>query len=315
MFIKYVSSYLPKNYRSKVYLKSILGKNYKRIINYTGFKKIHVLKKNQEVKKFIFKSINHFLKINHINKKKINCIIYSSHSRPNEMPNFSIDIQEKLNLSNEILAYDLPNSCAAFTNGLIHSHALLKSGVTENVLLICSDFHSTKLSKKNSNLIPVIGDGLSCILIEKNNKNQIKYDYGVDGKNNKILKIENNTLSMDGIKVFEFASNRVPETISRVLNKSKSIKNKIDYVVLHQPNRNIAENLKKRINIHSGNFISNYDHGNLSAASIPVNLSKNFPNKVLENKIFLFVGFGSGLSWSSVIANLYGTKINKIYYL
>jgi len=152
-------------------------------------------------------------------------------------------------------------------------------------------------------------------LIEKNNKNQIKYDYGVDGKNNKILKIENNTLSMDGIKVFEFASNRVPETISRVLNKSKSIKNKIDYVVLHQPNRNIAENLKKRINIHSGNFISNYDHGNLSAASIPVNLSKNFPNKVLENKIFLFVGFGSGLSWSSVIANLYGTKINKIYYL
>ena len=50
---------------------------------------------------------------------------------------------------------------------------------------------------------------------------------------------------MDGIKVFEFASTRVPETILRVLSKSNKIKNKIDYVVLHQPNKNIAENLKK----------------------------------------------------------------------
>ena len=47
--------------------------------------------------------------------------------------------------------------------------------------------------------------------------------FGVDGKNNDILKIEtknkNKKLNMDGLKVLEFAIKRVPETISNVLKK------------------------------------------------------------------------------------------------
>ena len=315
MYIKYISSYVPRNNRNFSYFRKKLGKNYKRIINYTGFKKIHIIKKNTSIDDFIFKSLNSFIKNNNINKKEIDCLIYSSHTRLNEMPNYSITLQKKLNLSNQILAYDLPNSCSAFTNGLIHSNALLKSGTSKNILLICADFHSTKLKDTNKNLTPVIGDGMSCILIKKDNRNSIKFDYGVDGQNNSILKIEKNILSMDGIKVFEFASSRVPLTISKVLKKYKNIKSKINYVVLHQPNKSIFENLQKKIDFKIDKFISSYDHGNLSAASIPVNLCKNFPNKKIKKKLFLFVGFGSGLSWSSVIVNLNDTKVNKIIYL
>jgi len=315
MHIKFISSYLPKNYRSINFLKKSLGKNYNRVLNYTGYKKIHVLKEGNSIQQFIFNSIRNFLKSNQINAKNIDCIIYSSHTRPSEMPNFSISIQKKFNLRNEILAYDLPNSCSAFTNGLIHSHAMLKSAVVKNVLLICSDFHSTKLNKKNKNLVPVIGDGISCIYIKKDEKNLIKFDFGVEGNENSILKIENESLSMDGIKVFEFAVDKVPKTVARILTKAKNLKKKIDFVVLHQPNKNIFENLIKKLSIDNKKFISNYNHGNLSAASIPVNICKNFPNKIIRNKTFLFVGFGSGLSWSSIIMKLNRTKVEKIIYL
>ena len=88
MFIEYISSYLPKSYRSSGSLKEVLGKNYKRILNYTGFKKIHVIKNDKKINEFIFRSLTDFFKSNYINKKKIDCIIYSSHTRPNEMPNF-----------------------------------------------------------------------------------------------------------------------------------------------------------------------------------------------------------------------------------
>ncbi len=86
-------------------------------------------------------------------------------------------------------------------------------------------------------------------------------------------------------------------------------------MVLHQPNKNIFENLIKKLSIDNKKFISNYNHGNLSAASIPVNICKNFPNKIIRNKTFLFVGFGSGLSWSSIIMKLNRTKVEKIIYL
>ena len=75
MHIKFISSYLPKNYRSINFLKKSLGKNYNRVLNYTGYKKIHVLKEGNSIQQFIFNSIRNFLKSNQINAKNIDCII------------------------------------------------------------------------------------------------------------------------------------------------------------------------------------------------------------------------------------------------
>ena len=62
---------------------------------------------------------------------------------------------------------------------------------------------------------------LSCVA--EKDYNSFYYDFGVDGKNNDILKIvsknKNKRLNMDGLKVLEFAIKRVPETISNVLKK------------------------------------------------------------------------------------------------
>ena len=157
-----------------------------------------------------------------------------------------------------------------------------------------------------------MGDGLSIIYIEKNNENSFISDWGVQGFDRDVLKIENNKIHMDGIKVFEFASERVPQTVNRILVKNKQ--RKIDYIVLHQPNKSINEHIMKKLNFKKEKFLINYDHGNLSASSIPVNICKNFSNKTLINKRFMFVGFGSGLSWSSAIIKLIKVKINRIKF-
>ena len=153
-----------------------------------------------------------FFKID-LEHKKIDAIIFSSHSRQNEMPIFAARIQEKFKIKNDIICYDLPGSCSGFTNGLIHASAFLNSGIVKRVLLICADTHS-KIAEKN--LIPVIGDGISCIVIKIKKKNYL--DFGVDGKNNDILKIisNKNKLIMNGIKVFEFALTRVPRPLIKL---------------------------------------------------------------------------------------------------
>ena len=45
ILIESISSYLPKNKLGYRDLKKILGNDYKRILNYTGFKKIYQKKK------------------------------------------------------------------------------------------------------------------------------------------------------------------------------------------------------------------------------------------------------------------------------
>lgn len=306
--IEKIYSFIPKNKFDEKKIKKKFGiSNFKKIKNYTGFDNLHVLKKSEKSSKFFFRALDQFFKIENINKK-IDAIIFSSHTRESEMPIFSAKIQEKYKINNNILCYDLPGSCSGFTNGLLHANAFLHSGTAKKILLICADAHS-KVAEKN--LLPVIGDALSCIIIKKSKKKSY-FDFGVDGKQNEILRIEkkNNKLNMNGIKVFEFALNRVPETYFKVLKKFRG---KIDYYSFHQPNKTIHDQLIKKLKIDFKKIISCFAYGNTSSPSIPLSLCKNFPNKKIYKKVFLFCGFGAGLNWSTVVTKLNNTFVSKVY--
>ena len=308
--IKHIISIVPKATKKIDDLKN------KKIIKYSGFKKVHILKK-KSTSDLVFFGVKKFFQKTKINPYKIDAVIYSSHSRNFEMPIFSASIQNKFSLRNNILCYDLPNSCSGFTNSLVHAYALITSGLAKNLLIICADTHS-KISK-DKNLKNIIGDACSCIFIEKKANNTFYYDVGVDGKNNNILQIEtknkNKKLNMDGLKVLEFAIKRVPETISKILKKSKLNLKSIDYYSFHQPNKSILEHLIKKLRLDRDKMITTFDYGNTSSPSIPLALSKTFKNKFISNKKFIFCGFGAGLQWSSVITNLKKSFVHKIYYL
>ena len=308
--IKHIFSTVPKK------IKKINGFKNKKIIKYSGFKKVHILEK-KTTSDLVFFCVKKFFQKTKIKPNRIDALIYSSHSRDLEMPIFSASIQNKFSLRNNILCYDLPNSCSGFSNSLIHAYALVASGLAKNLLIICADTHS-KISTDN-NLKNIIGDACSCIFVEKKISNSFYYDIGVDGKNNDILKIEsinrNKKLNMDGLKVLEFAIKRVPETISNVLKKSKLNLSNIDYYSFHQPNKSILDHLIKKLQLNRDKMISTFDFGNTSSPSIPLALSKIFKEKFISNKKFIFCGFGAGLQWSTVITTLKKTFVHKIYYL
>ena len=69
--IKNIVSFVPRNYISKDFLKKKLGnKNFLKIYNYTGFKKLHILQDNQKSENFFFEAINKFFKLKKIEKKR-----------------------------------------------------------------------------------------------------------------------------------------------------------------------------------------------------------------------------------------------------
>jgi len=315
--LDFIVSCVPKNKLLIKNNKIIKKKNILKIINYTGFDSVNRLPKNYSSKKFLFNAINKFISFSNTKINSIDAIIYSSHSRQNEMPIFSGEIQKKFNFSNDIFCYDLPNSCTGFTNGLIHSYSLIKSKIAKKVLLICADTHSKIVDNKNENLLPVIGDGCACILISENKKNFFKYDHGVDGSDALNISIEKNNkkLNMNGMKVFEFALKRVAQSIKKVEKKSKIKLNKIDYFSLHQPNKTIHNHLISSLKIKKNKVISSFKFGNTSSASIPISICSNFQNRKINKKVFLFSGFGSGFLWSSIIMKINKCFASKVFYL
>ena len=120
---------------------------------------------------------------------------------------------------------------------------------------------------------------------------------------------------MDGLKVLEFAITNVPKSVSRVIKKSKIKTSKIDYFSFHQPNKSMHDHILRKIGVDMKKVVSTFKYGNTSAPSIPLSLSEKFKNKKLNNKIFLFCGFGAGFQWSTILTKLNKSFIHKIYYL
>ena len=230
------------------------------------------------------------------------------------MPIFSAKIQNRFNFRNNILCYDLPSSCSGFTMGLLQSYSFLKTKIAKNILLICADAHSKNLKKKN--LKSIISDGISVIHL-RSSINVINYDIGVDGRNNEILRIdpETKSLDMNGIKVLEFALKRVPNSINNIQKQLKKNKVSVDYYALHQPNKTMLEFIVKKLRLETKKVIKCVNFGNTSSPSIPISLCNYFNGNTVNNKNFLFCGFGSGLSWSTILIKLKKTFISKIYFI
>lgn len=114
-------------------------------------------------------------------------------------------------------------------------------------------------------------------------------------------------LSMDGGEVFKFTLEAVPTMLNSFMNEIGVVSENIDACIYHQANRFMLKHLSKKSNFKPEQIpLSIMKYGNTSSASIPLTLcSENIPNK---NKI-LMAGFGVGLSWGAVYADLSETSL------
>ena len=110
---------------------------------------------------------------------------------------------------------------------------------------------------------------------------------------------------MKGNEVFKFATTVIVKSINEILEKNNLKNDDIDYIVPHQANIRIIEYAAKKLNVSMEKFYMNIEeHGNTSAASIPIALSEMFDKNLLKkgNKIIL-VGFGAGLTYGATLVN------------
>ena len=180
---------------------------------------------------------------------------------------------------------------------------LLDQKNINKVVLMNADVLSSKVSKRDRNSNPLIGDGASITILEKSNNNeQIYADIKFDGTNALCLNIPAggfrmpstpetaimkedeagnfrslDNLVMKGDDVFNFVLNKVPEQIEEVLSEMKLSKDEIDYFMCHQPNKFMLQKLADKLGVKyekmPNNIVENF--GNASGVTIPTNICFN----------------------------------------
>lgn len=257
------------------------------------------------------------------------------------LPPTSNVIQGKFGFKEDCICLDITQACAGFEVGLIQAFMMLQQESINKVVLINADMLSLKVSKRDRNSYPLIGDGVAITLIEKSEDNsEIFANIKMDGKGAFAIQIPAGGLAklpdettriekkdefgnwrseehmvMKGDEVFMFAQRKVPPMIESLLAYSGNSREEVDFYMFHQPNRFMLKKIARKLKIDESklpmNIVENF--GNSSGVTVPLDICYNIGEKLLDNKYRLcMAGFGGGLTWSSILMDVGPLLICKI---
>ena len=108
---------------------------------------------------------------------------------------------------------------------------------------------------------------------------------------------------MKGREVFKVAVREMEDAIEEILEQHALTVDQIACVIPHQANLRIIEALSKSLRLPLDRFFINVDrYGNTSAASVPLALDEaRRAGRVRHGDITLFVAFGAGFTWGSMV--------------
>lgn len=317
-----VAACVPKTKVTMAEFYEKFGKNeVDRICLSTGIKSIRLASENQNTSDMCLRASQELLNNLSVDRKNIDAVIFISQTPDYVMPATSCILQNKLNLKNSVLAFDINYGCSGYVYGLLQAGLLINSGACNKVLVCVGDTISRYLAPEDHKLRLVMGDGASASIIEKG-YDTWSFDIRTDGSGYKSLIIPRKVeakpyLSMDGASIMEFALREVPKVVESVMLQQNKTLDDISALVLHQANSFILQYLRKKIGASIGIVpIEVEKYGNTGSASIPITMCEHYAGKNVDlMHSSVMVGFGVGLSWGAVLLSLSNTLFTEVYEL
>ncbi|SFQ54438.1 3-oxoacyl-[acyl-carrier-protein] synthase-3 [Roseivivax halotolerans] len=214
-------------------------------------------------------------------------------------------------------AFDVQAVCAGFIYALANANALILSGQAERVMVIGAETFSKILDWSDRSTCVLFGDGAGAVILEAKigtgnvqDRGILATDLNSDGRFKDILYVDggvstNTTghLRMEGKEVFRHAVEKLAQTATTSLAKVGLTGSDVDWVVPHQANIRIITGTAKKLGLPMENVIVTVqDHGNTSAASIPLALSVGKARGQLKaGDLIVTEAIGGGLAWGSVV--------------
>jgi 3-oxoacyl-[acyl-carrier-protein] synthase-3 len=108
---------------------------------------------------------------------------------------------------------------------------------------------------------------------------------------------------MEGKEVFRHAVEKLSSTAQSSMERAGITNSDIDWIVPHQANIRIIQGIARKMGVPLDQvIITVQDHGNTSAASIPLAMSVGKKSgKIKTGDLIVTEAIGGGLAWGSVI--------------
>lgn len=314
--VRGVGHYLPERIVQNSEFEKTLETTDAWIKSRSGIERRHFAAPEQGTSDLAAEAAKNALKMAGLGPNDIDAIVVATSTPDNTFPSAATMVQHKIG-NTKGFAFDIQAVCAGFIYALTNANALILSGQADRVLVIGAETFSRIMDWTDRSTCVLFGDGAGALVLEAIDGDGTNADRGIlstdlnsDGSHRDLLYVDGgvstqNTgvLKMQGKEVFRHAVEKLAKTADTALEKVNLSADDVDWVVPHQANIRIITSTAKKLGVGMDRVIVTVqDHGNTSAASIPLALSVGVAEgKIKQGDLIVSEAIGGGLAWGAVV--------------
>ncbi|HRG18566.1 MAG TPA: beta-ketoacyl-ACP synthase III [Flavobacterium lutivivi] len=321
--------YVPNNVVTNDDLSKIMDTNDEWIQERTGIKeRRHIIRGEDTTTSMGVKAAKIAIERSGVSNEEIDFVIFATLSPDYYFPGPGVLVQRDLGLRT-VGALDVRNQCSGFVYAISIADQYIKTGMYKNILVICSELHSTGLdmTTRGRGVSVIFGDGAGAAVLSREedlSKGILSTHLHSEGQHAEELALiapgmgkrwvtdiiaENNPDDesyfpyMNGQFVFKNAVVRFSEVINEGLQANGLQVSDINMLIPHQANLRISQFIQQKFRLTDDQVYNNIQkYGNTTAASIPIALTEAWEQgKIKSGDLVVLAAFGSGFTWGSVI--------------
>jgi len=308
--------YLPEKILTNFDLEKLVDTSDEWIRTRTGVERRHCVGDDETTSDMCVEAARIAIEDAGVDIADIDLVIIGTTSPDLVFPNVATLVQHRLGIP-ACTAFSLEAACTGFVYALTTADKFIKAGEASCALVIGAECITKLVDWSDRNTCVLFGDGAGAVILKPSEEPGIIATHlGADGQYRDLLYypvgvskdlIKAGTdeagIMMTGNEVFKVAVKTLGSVATEVLEKAGIEQDELDWLIPHQANIRIIQATAKRLDLPMDKVIVTVqDHGNTSAASVPMALDVGIRDgRVQRGQLVLMEAFGGGFTWGSVL--------------
>lgn len=315
--ISAVGACVPPGILSNKDLESMVETSDQWIVERTGIHQRHIAAKGVATSDLATEAVKELMAKTGIKPTDIDLIILATITPDMQLPATACLVQNNIGATNA-WGFDLSIACSGFLYALQVGAQFVQTGAHKNVVVIGVDVMSSIIDYTDRQTCIIFGDGGGAALIQPCEAGEefglIDFVHEVDGSGGVSLCLpaggsrhpashetvdkRMHYVHQDGPAVFKFATRKMAEVCTRVLDRNGLTGKDVDVFIPHQANLRIITSAMERLGMTMDKVVVNIgEYGNTTAGTIPLAMHTAIEKGMLKKgDLVLLASMGAGFS-------------------
>jgi len=309
--------YLPARVLTNADLEKMVDTTDEWIRSRTGISRRHIAAPEETASSMATAAARRAMEMAGVGAAEIDFVAVGTTTPDFVFPNVATLVQANLGI-HDTAAFSLEAACSGFVYALSVADKFVRLGEAKCALVIGSECLSRIVDWNDRQTCVLFGDGAGAVILRPSEepgilttimsadgqyRDLLSFPYGVSSGFDKLRAGAPAAIQMKGNEVFKVAVNTLSRLVDQTLEKANIDRSEIDWLIPHQANLRIIQAAARKLALPMEQVVVTvHEHGNTSAASIPLALDTAVRDgRIRRGQTLLLETFGGGFTWASAL--------------